>query len=162
MFPPTIRGWSMAARSLHGRAGIHIREFGLAGRTSPSASASESDGSADSDGAGAIGVLIGTAATRSITAGAITHEAVPFTTAVLSIVAALAADSAPEAQGLSMETAALPEATRHPAAREASVPVRLADTTGAGKHVASHRAAAPALAAEDSTAAAVVVDVIDS
>ena len=65
MFLPTIRGKFMDIQLTHGRGGIRIPEYGMAGRSFPSESASESVFSAALDGVGDTGVLIGITVTMS-------------------------------------------------------------------------------------------------
>jgi hypothetical protein len=82
-----ILGWFMAGRLGRGRDGIHIREYGLAGRICHSDWDSELDGTADLDGAGAIGDLTGADVTPHLVKEGITRAATRFTTEGISTAA---------------------------------------------------------------------------
>lgn len=72
----------------HGRGGIRIPEYGMAGRSFPSESASESVFSAALDGVGDTGVLIGITVTLSTAGAGISQEVILFITEIITIAAA--------------------------------------------------------------------------
>src|ERR1700740_134245 len=83
------RGWFTVIPSWHGRDGIHILEYGLAGRISHLDLVLELDGSAALGGDGVIGDLTGITTMRFITMAGTTRGAARFTTATIITAAEL-------------------------------------------------------------------------
>ena len=131
-----IRGWFMEIPSCHGRDGTHIPEFGMAARTSRSASALESASSEVLDGAGLIGDSIGITDLQLITTAGTTPGAPRFIIGTPST----------EAE------ARAPEFTTVPAQRpslSAETPGRLGDMLNRAVRAASARAPSAAMAMVD-------------
>jgi hypothetical protein len=158
-----IHGQFMDIRSLHDLIGIPIRESGLTARSFPLERDSELDTSGDLVGAGDTGDSIGITTPCSIT----TLDSIPgvrrFITGTLSIVAeAGVADSVGATEVsttlallgiLSAKTTGQPADLPSRATKPGRARERLADSTGAARREAFHRAEALALVAADFTVA---------
>ena len=168
-FPHITRGWFTEDQFIRGPDGTRTLASGLAGRTSRSDSDLELAGSAALGGAGRIGDSTGAADIQSMAATGTTPGVERSTTGAVSITqdADLMADAV-EATAVefttiqeqspdpSTEIARLREDMRNPAARRAEFTRELsAGTTAADRSGVFPRVAAPASAAEASTAAAV-------